>query len=47
MLKARDLWGLVDGEDVKPVECEVVTIATYTKRGSRAFNLIVQSMYDS
>jgi hypothetical protein len=32
MLKIRDLWGLVDGEDVKPVECEVVIVVTYTKK---------------
>ncbi len=34
MLKVRDLWSLVDGEDVKPIECEVVVVVTYTKRES-------------
>jgi hypothetical protein len=23
MLKARDLWGLIDGKDVKPSECDM------------------------
>jgi hypothetical protein len=41
------LWSLVDGEDVKPIECEVVVVVTYTKRESWAFDLIVQSMYEN
>jgi hypothetical protein len=34
MLKARELWGLVDGKDVKPSEGEVWGSSTYTKRES-------------
>jgi hypothetical protein len=34
MLKARKLWGLVDGEDVKPSEGEVAVLFAYTKRES-------------
>jgi hypothetical protein len=47
MLKAKELWGLVDGKDVKPSEHEVVTLSTYTKRKTRALNLIVQSLFES
>jgi hypothetical protein len=47
MLKARKLWGLVDGKDVKLSEHEVVTLLTYTKRKNRTFNLIVQSLFES
>ncbi len=32
MLKARELWGLVDKKDVKLSEQEVVALSTYTKR---------------
>ncbi len=46
MLKARKLWGLVDGEDVKPSEGEVAVLFAYTKRAeSWALNLIVQSVF--
>jgi hypothetical protein len=34
MLKARELWRLVDGKDVKPSEGEVAALSTYTKRES-------------
>jgi hypothetical protein len=32
MLKVKDLWGLVDGEDVQPLECELVVVVAYTKK---------------
>jgi hypothetical protein len=31
MLKARDLWGLIDGKDVKPSECDMVIMYAYAK----------------
>jgi hypothetical protein len=34
MLKARKLWGLVDGKDVKPSKGEVAALSAYTKRES-------------
>jgi hypothetical protein len=40
-LKAKDLWGLVDGKDVKLAEGEVATIVAYTKRESQTFNFII------
>jgi hypothetical protein len=47
MLKAKDLWGLVDGKDVIPTKGEVATIGAYTKRKSQTFNLIVQNLSDN
>ncbi len=34
MLKARELWGLVNRKDVKLNEQEVAALSTYTKRGN-------------
>lgn len=47
MLKARELWGLVNGKDVKLNGQKVVTLLVYIKRENRAFNLIVQHLSNS
>jgi hypothetical protein len=47
MLKAKKLWGLIDGKNVKLGESETIAIFAYMQRESHAFNLIVQSLYDS
>jgi hypothetical protein len=47
MLKARELWGLIDGKNVKLKESETIAIFAYMQKKSHAFNLIVQSLYDS
>jgi hypothetical protein len=47
MLKARELWGLIDGKNVKLGENDIIAIFVYMQRESHAFNLIVQSLYDS
>lgn len=40
MLKARELWGLVDGKDV-------AALSAYTKKENQALNLIMQSLFDN
>jgi hypothetical protein len=47
MLKAKKLWGLIDGKNVKLGKSETIAIFTYMQRKSHAFNLIVQSLYDN
>jgi hypothetical protein len=47
MLKALELWGLKDGKNVKLGESETIAIFAYMQKESHAFNLIVQSLYDS
>jgi len=44
MLKARELWGLIDGKNVKLGKSETIAIFAYMQRESHAFNLIVQSL---
>lgn len=31
MLKVRDLWGLIDGKDVKQSECDMAIMYAYVK----------------
>jgi hypothetical protein len=45
LLKARDLWSLVSGNDQKPINTNVLT--SYTKQENHTLNLIVQSLLDS
>ncbi len=45
LLKARDLWSLVGGNDQKPINTNVLT--SYTKQENHTLNLIVQSLLNS
>jgi hypothetical protein len=42
LLKARDLWSLVGGNDHKQINTNVLT--SYTKQENHTLNLIVQSL---
>jgi hypothetical protein len=45
LLKARDLWSLIDGNDQKPINTNVLT--SYTKQDNHTLNFIMQSLSDS
>jgi hypothetical protein len=45
LLKARDLWSLVSGNDQKPINTNVLT--SYTKQENHTLNLIMQSLSNS
>lgn len=44
MFKARKLWGLVGGEEVKPKANHVVKILVYERKERKALNLLVQGL---
>lgn len=45
LLKARDLWSLIDGNDQKPINTNV--LSSYTKQENHTLNLIVQTLSNS
>jgi hypothetical protein len=45
LLKARDLWSFVGGNDQKPINTNVLT--SYTKQENHTLNLIMQSLSDN
>jgi hypothetical protein len=42
-----ELWGLIDGKDVKLNENDAISISTYAKRKSQALNFILQSLFNN
>ncbi len=44
MLKAKDLWGLIDGKEAKPNECDATILSTYAKKESQVPNIIIQCL---
>jgi hypothetical protein len=41
MLKAKYLWGLIDGKEAKPNECNATILSTYAKNESQVLNIII------
>jgi hypothetical protein len=46
LLKARDLWELIDNIEMKP-HGDVATLLAYTKKENRALNFLVQSLFNN
>ncbi len=43
LLKARDLWRLIDDIEMKP-HGDATTLLTYTKKENKSLNFLVQSL---